>query len=127
MTIDKNFYNESSAKNLGWDPTWFGEKHYDDQLTRAIKKWQRERGLTADGLCGPATFRRIWTERQSNIDAHKPDDVKYSNYIGPIYIMDHIPVFIALPVVSINNSEYFTRSFRNHTIYYLDRFERTLY
>jgi hypothetical protein len=48
VTIDKNFYNESSAKNLGWDPTWFGEKHYDDQLTRAIKKWQRERGLTAD-------------------------------------------------------------------------------
>ena len=79
--MDKNFYNESSAKNLGWDPTWFGEKYYDDQLIRAIKKWQRERGLTADGLCGPATFRRIWTERQANIDAYKPKDVKYSNYI----------------------------------------------
>ena len=81
MTIDKNFYNESSAKNLGWDPTWFGEKYYDDQLTRAIKKWQRARALTADGLCGPATFRRIWTERQVNIDTYKPKDVKYSNYI----------------------------------------------
>ena len=81
MTIDRNFYNESSAANLGWDPTWFGEKYYDDQLTRAIKKWQRERGLKADGLCGPMTFRRIWTERQSNIDVYRPDKVKYSNYI----------------------------------------------
>jgi len=81
MTIDKNFYNESSAKNLGWDPTWFGEKYYDDQLTRAIKKWQRAKGLSSDGLCGPATFRRIFTERSANIDIYKPKDVKYSNYI----------------------------------------------
>ncbi len=79
--IDKNFYNESSASSLGWDPTWFGEKYYDDQLTRAIKKWQRERKLAADGMCGPATFRRAWTERQSNIDAHKPEALQYSNYI----------------------------------------------
>ncbi len=62
--MDKNFYNEASAKKLGWEPSWFGEKYFDDKLTRAIKKWQRERNLTADGLCGPMTFRRLWTERQ---------------------------------------------------------------
>ena len=68
MGIDKNFYNESSASNLGWDPSWFGQKYYDEQLVRAIKKWQKDRGITADGLCGPDTFRRIWTERQADID-----------------------------------------------------------
>ena len=81
MPIDKNFYNEASAAKLGWDPTWFGEKYYDDKLVRAIKKWQRDRELTADGLCGPATFRRLWTERQSEIDEFKPSDSHYSNYI----------------------------------------------
>ena len=62
--MDKNFYNEASAKKLGWEPSWFGEKYFDDKLTRAIKKWQRDRNLSADGLCGPMTFRRLWTERQ---------------------------------------------------------------
>ena len=81
MGIDKNFYNESSAKNLGWDPTWFGQKYFDEQLIRAIKKWQKDRGLSADGLCGPSTYRRIWTERQADIDVHKPVQCQYSNYI----------------------------------------------
>jgi len=81
MPIDKNFYNEASAAKLGWEPSWFGEKYFDDQLVRAIKKWQKEKGITSDGLCGPATYRRIWTERQSNIDDHIPDDKQYSNYI----------------------------------------------
>ena len=45
MAIDRDFYNESSAAKLGWDPTWFGEKYFDDKLTRAIKKWQKEKGL----------------------------------------------------------------------------------
>jgi len=81
MPIDKNFYNESSAANLGWEPAWFGEKYFDDKLVRAIKKWQKERGLSGDGLCGPMTYRRLWTERQADIDAHKPEDPQYSNYI----------------------------------------------
>ena len=62
--MDKNFYNEASAKKLGWEPSWFGEKYFDDKLVRAIKKWQRKQGIPADGLCGPTTFRRLWTERQ---------------------------------------------------------------
>ena len=51
--MDKNFYNEASAKKLGWEPSWFGEKYYDDKLVRAIKKWQRQHSIPADGLCGP--------------------------------------------------------------------------
>ena len=62
--MDKNFYNEASAKKLGWEPSWFGERYFDDKLVRAIKKWQKVRSIPADGLCGPTTFRRLWTERQ---------------------------------------------------------------
>ena len=40
--MDKHFYNEASAKKLGWEPSWFGEKYFDDKLVRAIKKWQKE-------------------------------------------------------------------------------------
>ena len=79
--MDKHFYNEASAKKLGWEPSWFGEKYFDDKLVRAIKKWQRDRGITADGLCGPMTFRRLWTDRQAEIDEHKPKDCHYSNYV----------------------------------------------
>ena len=79
--MDKHFYNEASAKKLGWAPSWFGEKYFDDKLLRAIKKWQRVRGLGADGLCGPMTFRRLWTERHADIDEYKPNDCHYSNYI----------------------------------------------
>jgi len=79
--MDKHFYNEASAKKLGWEPSWFGEKYFDDKLVRAIKKWQKVHGIAGDGLCGPMTFRRLWTERQANIDDHKPSDADYSNYI----------------------------------------------
>jgi|TARA_R110000751_G_scaffold111148_3_gene209110 hypothetical protein len=79
--MDKNFYNESSANQLGWDPSWFGEKYFDDKLVRAVKKFQKQYGLSADGLCGPTTFRRLFTERSANIDEYEPTDVRYSNYI----------------------------------------------
>ena len=79
--MDKNFYNESSANKLGWEPSWFGERYFDDKLVRAIKKFQKQYGLAADGLCGPTTFRRLFTERSANIDEYEPTDVRYSNYI----------------------------------------------
>ena len=72
MAIDKVFYNKSSADSLGWDPSWFGASEHDDELVSAIKKWQRKRGLTADGLCGPATYRRIWTDREDDISNYAP-------------------------------------------------------
>lgn len=79
--MDKDFYNKSSAQSLGWDPTWFGEKYFDDKLVRAIKRFQKRYGLGADGMCGPNTFRCLWTERQENIDDYEPTDPHYSNYI----------------------------------------------
>jgi hypothetical protein len=72
MAIDKIFYNQSSSSSLGWDPSWFGEKYCDDDLIKAVKKWQKENSLVSDGLVGPTTYRRIWTERESKIDDFKP-------------------------------------------------------
>ena len=88
--MNKDFYNKSSATQLGWEPSWFGEKYFDDKLVRAIKKWQKLNGLSADGLCGPTTFRRIWTERQADIDDHKPVSRKYSNYL--VYNGSFVPI-----------------------------------
>lgn len=90
MPIDKNFYNQSSAANLGWDPTWFGEKYFDEKLVRAVKKWQKEKDITVDGLVGPMTFRRIWTERSAEIDEYRPETPAYSNYI--VYNGNFIPI-----------------------------------
>lgn len=72
MAIDKIFYNEASASKLGWTPEWFGCKEHDEDLVKAIRNWQKERGITADGMCGPATHRRIFNERLSNIDDYEP-------------------------------------------------------
>jgi hypothetical protein len=88
--MNKDFYNKSSSTQLGWEPSWFGVKHFDEKLVSAIKKWQRKYKLTADGLCGPTTFRRIWTERQANIDSLKPTSRKYSNYL--VYNGNFIPI-----------------------------------
>lgn len=88
--MDKHFYNEASARKLGWEPSWFGEKYFDDKLVRAIKKWQKARGLSGDGLCGPMTFRRLWTEREAEIDKFKPTECEYSNYI--VYNGEFYPI-----------------------------------
>lgn len=70
--MDKDFYNSSSAAKLGWDPSWFGCEEFNDELVNAIKKWQKKHKLKADGLCGPSTYRRVWTERESNISEYAP-------------------------------------------------------
>ena len=66
--MDKVFYNQASAEKLGWTPDWFGCEDNDEKLVKAIREWQKKNGLTADGLCGPGTHRRIYTERCSRID-----------------------------------------------------------
>ncbi len=62
MAVDKNFYNEASAAKLGWEPHWFakGLTEFDYKLVKAIKVFQKSHRLTADGLCGPTTFRRLY-------------------------------------------------------------------
>jgi hypothetical protein len=67
VAIDKDFYNQASSAKLGWTPSWFACEEFDNNLVKAVQKWQRARGLLADGLVGPMTYRRVWTEREANI------------------------------------------------------------
>jgi hypothetical protein len=75
--MDKVFYNQSSAAKLGWDPSWFDEQYNDEDLVKAVAKWQKAHGLTADGLVGPMTYRRVWTEREADISDYKPSTSPY--------------------------------------------------
>ena len=61
MSVDKDFYNEASAAKLGWEPSWFlpGHTMFDRKLQNAIRAFQREYRLSADGMCGPTTYRRL--------------------------------------------------------------------
>lgn len=75
--MDKAFYNQASASKLGWNPSWFGEEHNDESLVKAVKLWQKDHGITADGLVGPMTYRRAWTERAAEISDYKPSSSIY--------------------------------------------------
>ena len=75
--MDKVFYNQSSAAKLGWEPEWFGADQNDEECVDAIAAWQKKNGIGADGMCGPSTYRRIWTEREKDISS------KVIHHIGP--------------------------------------------
>lgn len=75
--MDKVFYNKSSQDSLGWEPSWFDCEYNDDELIAAIKKWQKEQDLSVDGLVGPMTYRRLWTEREAEISEHSPHPSPY--------------------------------------------------
>ena len=96
MSININFYNSCSSNKLGWNPTWFGVFEFDEDLTKAIKKWQKNHNLKADGLVGPMTFRRIFTERETNIDTYIP---KENHSPGKHIIYNSEAIFIDWPVV----------------------------
>lgn len=77
--MDKDFYNKSSSDSLGWSPSWFGADEVDENLVSAVKKWQKKMGLKADGLVGPMTYRRIWSEREAEISSHTPRPACYDS------------------------------------------------
>ena len=90
--MDKIFYNEASANKLGWTPEWFGCAEYNEKLVKAIRSWQKENGITADGMCGPGTHRRIFTQRISNIDDYEPVDITIKEDANLVYRGNFIPI-----------------------------------
>ena len=79
---DKNWYNESSAAKLGWHPSWFGDcEYFDLRLVTMIMEFQAEHGLNADGMCGPATFRRLFLQREAEIDEYEEIQPTEGNHI----------------------------------------------
>ena len=61
-------YNRKTSAELGWQPSWFGASNFDDALISKIIEFQIEHRITADGYCGPGTYRRVYTERMSKMD-----------------------------------------------------------
>jgi len=78
--FDKNFYNEASATKLGWTPSWFGATSFNETLIKKVKVYQREHGLSVDGLVGPMTWRIRANELGSAYDEDKAQ-VSAKNYI----------------------------------------------
>lgn len=74
-------YNKKSAKKYGWDPSWFGATGFNEDLIINIKSFQKSFGLTADGMCGPGTYRRAWTDRESNMLELEPPPTRFKNTI----------------------------------------------
>ena len=92
LAIDKVFYNEASANKLGWTPEWFGCKDHDEELVKAIRLWQKNRGIVADGMCGPSTHRRIYNERLSSIDDYEPYVVEEKDENFIVHHGNFIPI-----------------------------------
>ncbi len=90
--MDKVFYNQASATKLGWTPEWFGAYEFDESLVKAIREYQKANGLTADGLCGPTTYRRIWTERESKLSNYMPPQTGDNSESHIIYNNDYFPI-----------------------------------
>ena len=90
--MDKIKYNKDKSKKYGWDPSWFGCKDFNNELIENIIKWQKKHGLTADGLCGSGTYRRLLTEREQNIDDYKPDLIPDREESFIVYQGSFIPI-----------------------------------
>ena len=92
--LHKIQYNQETALKYGWKPEWFGASDFDNELLMKIRQWQeKHEGVAPDGLVGSKTYRRIWTEREADIDDYEPQIVvpKDNNYIvcnGNFYDID---------------------------------------
>ena len=67
MTTKINNYNAQTSRKYGWLPSWFGCTDFDDILIRQVKKFQEEHNLSADGMVGSMTYRRIYNHRIQHV------------------------------------------------------------
>lgn len=55
-------FNRKSLIKFKWSPSWFGAEDFDNTMVDKIVEFQAAHGLTADGLVGETTYRRVLTE-----------------------------------------------------------------
>jgi hypothetical protein len=58
-------YNKNSAKKYKWNPSWFGAEAFDQNLINNIIEFQEAHGLKPDGLVGPMTYSRAFTNLEN--------------------------------------------------------------
>jgi len=96
-------YNKAKAEKYGWTPEWFGCEEFDEDLIVAIKDFQSKNGLSADGMCGAGTFRRLWTAREEEQELHRIEaDTESKSFI--VYNTDSVEIF--WPKVVLWNQEH---------------------
>jgi hypothetical protein len=61
---EKVKYNIDSSKKFGWSPSWLGCSDFNEDLINRIIEFQKSLGISADGLVGPITYRRLLTARE---------------------------------------------------------------
>jgi len=76
MSWFKRHYNKKSAKKHGWHPSWFASflSDFNEELQNAIIKFQVEHDLVPDGLVGPMTFRRLFTNHETKLEEEKSEN-----------------------------------------------------
>ena len=79
-------YNKQTSEKYGWDPSWFDADDFGPELQEKVKLFQKSMGIGADGLVGPATFRRIFAHREATIDDYEPngEHIVYNGNYFPI-------------------------------------------
>lgn len=97
MSKRKIDYNKRQAQKHGWTPEWFGCTDFDKELILSITKYQQEEGLGADGMCGPSTYRRIWTDRNTE-ELDTIETVNFREFI--VYNNQKIPILWDKVIVS---------------------------
>jgi len=93
-------YNKRSAKKYGWEPSWFGATEFDGVLIENIKEFQELHDLKADGLCGPATYRRAYTNKLVYID--NAEDAMQTEIKKNRIICNGVPVSIKWDKIEIS-------------------------
>lgn len=63
--LSKILYNRRSAKKYNWNPSWFGAEDFNEILINNIIEFQKSHDLKPDGLVGPKTYRRAFTNMEN--------------------------------------------------------------
>ena len=84
-------YNRNSAVQRGWSPSWLDANDFDDDLIKKIIQFQNEFDLDEDGLVGPSTYRRLFTQFMGDrsdepvyVQAKEKSSIRYRGKDFPI-------------------------------------------
>jgi len=80
--------NRQYAALLGWAPEDFGAHCFDDALVDAIRVAQGELAVTADGVCGPMTYRAWIGRRLDQLRAGKAASADWLRDAGEIALYE---------------------------------------